>query len=128
MTDADVPEVRSRAGIDAHDGKIVRAHGVYAAQDTSPYPNVERGPDGKVRRSYVIGVLFLDDKTRVELGIRPDEELTANHKTRVMITGRLQAPQPVVRCRAQQDPCAQAQQDPCAQLYDIQRVEPCVEP
>jgi len=93
--------LRCKEDLAAHDGQQVQIVGTYEAIDTRPHPNIRRNPDGTITKSFVIGRLTLDDDTTVQLGIRPDAELTALDGKQVIVTGRLEASPPLVPGMAQ---------------------------
>jgi hypothetical protein len=112
---AHLPEVNCKADVLAHTGEVVRIVGKYVAQDTRPHAFIQRTPDGKVARIYVIGALFLEDKTHIALSSRPPDELAMYDRKKVAIIGTLLAAEEVTP--------GMAQPLPAPRLRDIQSIE-----
>jgi len=100
-----IPVVRIGAELEMLDGQVVKAVGTYLVTSMLPHLAIYKRPDGSLAESETIVYLRLKDKTVLDLGVRPDEEISRFDAKDVAVTGRLRAKlPPIPQDRAAPDP------------------------
>lgn len=111
-----VIEVKDAAGIQSNDGQVIALVGRYAVISTGRHKVMYEQDDGSTGATNQLVRLVLDDKTNVDLWVRPDEEMEALTDKTVVATGRLIA-------RSTRRPGGPgAQPDPGPSLVDIKSI------